>query len=433
MELSETSQLDQVEYMLRLNIVDSVIIDTEEVLSEDQISSLREFNDLSLLGSLTECIIETDNPYKIIDTQLKIALSKDIRTAPYAQSVNMESLVETTSGDVLTLMYIGILNTMKKISDYIEVIQSCKNRTTPRIKGAGKILSYLRPDIAEERGRAIRAALEEHRTLAASNDLRRDQAFTQLHRTLLDIQQDPAQIIVSNIPKWALLEAANINNDKHGQPINRAYDVPGRVERLASYITSKPFEASDISTGVELSSEESDTGEAIARKAVIKKRLKIPGFDNTFDEISAIRYADKIEVDVIRHLKPGPEEVAHKIDRNPINQQGLDKFEAIIDQLARYLAAGIMPWQSTTIKSIRKSGKIRPEYNQGLFYTYDVSPNAPRVYFILGDPYIGETRSQHRDVFIIAETDKANQLDTYKQLFINPNRKHLRKAKVGQI
>ena len=109
----------------------------------------------------------------------------------------------------------------------------------------------------------------------------------------------------------------------------------------------------------------------------------------------------------------------------PTNEFGEDCFEAATTQEARRIASDIMPWTSTnSVKSLDKAGSKTPAEYSGtpIWYTFDISPNAPRVYFTikkLGD-IIDQTKPTKLDrdswvMVVMARTDKSNQTTVLKQ------------------
>lgn len=135
-------------------------------------------------------------------------------------------------------------------------------------------------------------------------------------------------------------------------------------------------------------------------------------------QLDVVRYSDVIHIDLVRALSPPLDRLADSLDRNPINQRGHDKYEAIADHLAKRIAGGVMPWESAnSIK--REKSKSRTsgrDYPEAIWYTFDKSPNAPRVYFTVGPEEAVEGDSRPcRQLVILAETDKAHQIETLSE------------------
>ncbi len=103
----------------------------------------------------------------------------------------------------------------------------------------------------------------------------------------------------------------------------------------------------------------------------------------------------------------------------------INPFDQAISQQAKRMAAGILPWISmNSIKRLTTPKKGPVEYRgYNIWYTFDVRPNAPRVYFTvrtLGEIAAGELPdSLDPDKFslvVIAETDKDNQPTVLRNL-----------------
>lgn len=101
------------------------------------------------------------------------------------------------------------------------------------------------------------------------------------------------------------------------------------------------------------------------------------------------------------------------------------KINNAIDNQARILLDGYMPWerQTSAVKSLVKDGKAPKEYSdETIWYTFDLRPNAPRVYFVVKDVSEIESSEQpklHPDakcMVVVAITDKSQQISVLKRL-----------------
>jgi len=102
-----------------------------------------------------------------------------------------------------------------------------------------------------------------------------------------------------------------------------------------------------------------------------------------------------------------------------------NKIYGAISNQANLMFDGNMPWEhrSSNIKKLKKDVKAPDEYrNEKIWYTYDLRPNAPRVYFIVkkaseievsNDPVLDP---QAMCMIIVAITDKKQQLTVLKRL-----------------
>lgn len=401
-------------------------------LSPDQVEFLEELSDFRLSQHLENRTDE--NPTNTVDEKLRRRLMGDHRTAQAAAAITPETVVTLEDGTSASLMSIGVQRVWANISARVEAIQECEIEPRPRLRAANRIIRFLRPDIASERDRQISRAEEDYITRRHRVMQERNLQFDTLSNIIGDLIVNPEDTIVDEIPKQLLLEvaAAEDTTPPTGQ-LRLQGTLPTRLDRIASYAppsdlgtaTREPVQKDHVDS---IAIREQANGVPLGPQEFVLSWL-----GDTPVQLPAERYADQIEIDVVRAMEPRLEEVSSNLDRNPINEVGLDKFDAIIDQIARCLAAGVMPWQTTTMKSIRRGSetKLRPEYDHAIFFNFDISPNSPRVYFVLEKETEGETRPIRRRVFIVAETDQHNQMTVFQRL-TNASRKNLRAAGVGQ-
>jgi hypothetical protein len=79
-----------------------------------------------------------------------------------------------------------------------------------------------------------------------------------------------------------------------------------------------------------------------------------------------------------------------------------------------------MPFQDPAVKKIKnKPSDMRDGYKKtSIWYSFNVSPNAPRLYFtVLPAPSNIDNNVGADDLMLVvmAETDKANQIDIFKR------------------
>lgn len=122
------------------------------------------------------------------------------------------------------------------------------------------------------------------------------------------------------------------------------------------------------------------------------------------------------------------EEIASKVT-NAINHQ------------AQLLLGGYMPWerQTSTVKSLGKNGRAPKEYSsEAIWYSFDIRPNAPRVYFVVKDASEIETGDQPKlnpdakCMVVLAITDKSQQISVLQRL-TGQNRAYLVAHGAGSI
>lgn len=122
----------------------------------------------------------------------------------------------------------------------------------------------------------------------------------------------------------------------------------------------------------------------------------------------------------------GMEDKLQVIANETQDKEGIaTKINNAINNQARILLDGYMPWerQTSAVKSLEKNGKAPKEYSdETIWYTFDLRPNAPRVYFVVKDVSEIESSEQpklHPDakcMVVVAITDKGQQISVLKRL-----------------
>jgi len=149
------------------------------------------------------------------------------------------------------------------------------------------------------------------------------------------------------------------------------------------------------------------------------------------------------DVVLIRALSPKLEKISKVVrDGLPKNSSGEDKIDQTLKQVTKRIAGGIMPYEDTnSVKRLSTDKKdLHIDYqDKTIWYSFDVSPNSPRVYFTINE--INEITSYKElplstnkvvEVVILAEADKARQLDTLGRL-TSLDRSTLRARGAGSI
>lgn len=109
-------------------------------------------------------------------------------------------------------------------------------------------------------------------------------------------------------------------------------------------------------------------------------------------------------------------------DGLPKNADGEDKIDLKIKQIIKRISEGIMPYENTnSVKSLATDSKdLSAAYSEeSIWYSFDISPNAPRIYFTVRETPEELKNYSDREskmVIILAEADKARQLDTLTTL-----------------
>jgi hypothetical protein len=121
----------------------------------------------------------------------------------------------------------------------------------------------------------------------------------------------------------------------------------------------------------------------------------------------------------------------------PKNEAGQDVFDISILHRARTLAAGIMPHVDPSVRRIKnKQSDLRDSYKKTtIWYPFDISPNAPRLYFTVkpAPKNLGENIGPDDLLLVVlAESDKAHQIDVLKR-FTTKSHKALVQQGAGSI
>ena len=170
------------------------------------------------------------------------------------------------------------------------------------------------------------------------------------------------------------------------------------------------------STSIQEMQEYSDTKAEFSLAWVnggLPTKQRVESFNDNSKKSAIIHAIDPKLIDIAKKTYEKTE-IAHKIN-------------IAIDRQAWLLANGIMPWEPNSgAKRVDKNGQAPSEYrNETIWYTSDIRPNSPRVYFVIKtakELNITELFNQNtndQEIFcmvVIAITDKKNQIDVLQRL-----------------
>ncbi|MEI6481655.1 MAG: hypothetical protein WCO19_05150 [Candidatus Saccharibacteria bacterium] len=173
------------------------------------------------------------------------------------------------------------------------------------------------------------------------------------------------------------------------------------------------------------------------------EKISLPWLEQSFQELSIGELqAYGSSVYVINAIDSRLQDISDDIRKNmTLNEDGLNAFDLAISQEAKRIAGGIMPWTNTnSVKALKRvTSKIPGDFSLPIWYTFDMSPNAPRVYFTVKKlaEIIDSSSKSARDLtkeclILIAETDKSNQTDVLKVL-TGSGHKTLRSNGAGSV
>lgn len=225
--------------------------------------------------------------------------------------------------------------------------------------------------------------------------------------------------LADSVPTKVLVQLTEAvpKDEPHSATTRSRSPTPSRLERMRDY---QPKGTHDTPQTNDVPPEKI-TEEQQPEATAVSKRMQLLEFawlGQEPVEVEIVRYSQVIHVDRVHALSAPLSKIAKTIDRNPVNHQGFDKYEAITDHLANRIACGIMPWESSTsVKRMKSKALTDKGYPETVWYNFDLSPNAPRVYFTLGPerPVSGDPRPC-RQLIILAETDKAHQIEVLREL-----------------
>jgi hypothetical protein len=414
-------------------IDDTFIGRFDGVLEQDQLRVLEEYKGTEL---------KTGVPPEEVCGRFACLLNERIRINPAYGLIECDSTViaekegDSEEEEEITLIDLAVERTaedIEKCATNIRVNRPSRFRQATLVDRIAGTVLRLRPDLLQERQQRESAELKAHKLEEGQKSAKRSRSFNILTGILEGLVNDQGLELANRIPQATLLEAIErleTENDDSARAKMPAVTTPSREERIRAY---EPRE-DELELGEEVADEEPAREEPKLKEIIKHPTERVQIEASWLDpaepvELEATRYSGEAEVDLISALTTPMKSVASKIDRNPLNEEGLDKYQAIIDHLARAIASGCMPWQLRSfVKPLRRRGEN--DYPDNIWYTFDRSPNSPRVYFTFRTPEDKDGTEQANQLLIISETDKAHQLEVLQRL-TGLSRKTLRKGNAG--
>lgn len=221
--------------------------------------------------------------------------------------------------------------------------------------------------------------------------------------------------------------------DEQLADINDAF-LPPRISRkekkaqkLANYTLDKVIDRND-NRETDKPLKENNIHEYILENE--PKELDLGEFDFNFSWMqegvlsrAKLYKGSKQDVVLVKAMSPKHEKIS-QIARDGLkkNLEGEDKIDITIKQVIKRIGDGIMPYEdSNSIKGLKTEQKdMRPEYSEEkIWYTFDISSNSPRIYFTIKaapESVMGELNNKTIMLVVLAESDKARQIDSLKRL-----------------
>jgi hypothetical protein len=290
---------------------------------------------------------------------------------------------------------------------------------------------------------------------ATENDIRKRKAekgLTNLATLLAELRSAPGALLAKTIAEEDLRRAAKEAQQVAPmlQPRHFTFVTPERsassqpkerAKRVAPHAGTQAVAGSQASD----STQTSQKPEAVK---VVKERvedraisefltLDFPWMEEGHNVFRPKRYADTNDVLVVTALRTNLAVLASRLQgESPSNADGRDKYQADIHELAKKISSDIMPYRTTNgMVSVNiKDQDRKPEYvGVPIWFTFDKSPNAPRIYYTL--KRTGEITEEGREQFllvILGITDMQNQEEFFKTISTKSLRQ-LRREGVGAV
>lgn len=220
-------------------------------------------------------------------------------------------------------------------------------------------------------------------------------------------------------------------NEKHTPLVDAKLSRKERRElKKAAYIAGRSASAQlvkvetvdkpkDVEVKVAESYEETSEDIAAELEEIGLIKLDLPWLSKDEKLLVEVMKGREQDVYVVKALGQKLKKISQEVrDGLPKNTKGEDKIDQKIKQIVKRISEGIMPYENTnSVKSLSTDSKDLSDLYQdeNIWYTFDVSPNAPRIYFTVHETPEELKKHSEKDsklVIILAEADKARQLDT---------------------
>ena len=305
-------------------------------------------------------------------------------------------------GERSTLAAVGLSGVIDEIEAVIEIIS--KNAlVTPRERGRIATAFLGKPKNREPR----------HQKVAKAEA--RSSQVDRLIELLSSLNSHPEEEILGRLHGQHFIDAARISA-KSGKSDNKSQNkgLPTREQRIARYRPGERSKPLELSGKLSQPTPPSEIGHEHAKGEIsvtsgIKKRFIRGQLRSVPVEMFT---GGQVDVTLFKAMSPRVEKIAQKLHRGRKNADGLDKYQHEAHKVARRIAGGIMPWES---RNSVKRATLGKDESESIWYTFEISPNSPRVYFTVKiKNEEGGTTSV--DLIVVGETDKQHQLDVLAQL-----------------
>lgn len=345
------------------------------------------------------------------DTSLLEKIRLHMRRKPQlvelAKVIDLETVVESPASDAaLTLRDYLFTTTWSQLLDAARGLSDDPEAVAPlavRSKLIGTIVLGK-----EKRALAIRED--------SINREQRQRRVASGMGTILDttelLQVDPADAIAQNLPMSELIKMARRLKSTGQQPTRREFATPDQQPEKVEKVKTRPIGANDAQQQEPL-----QTTERVQNKPV-KELLTldlpwmsgIPGYQ-------ARRYTDVNDVKVVRALRPNLAVLSTALaEGQPVNEDGMNKYSLVVHELAKKIAANIMPFSNANgMLAVKMNDKDKREEYKGIpiWFNFDKSPNAPRVYFTLQRDGKNDAGQDSWVMIVLGVTDMQNQLEFF--------------------
>lgn len=369
----------------------------ETSLSPDDVIRLNEFFEVleqSRDGEGGQDPIEKAQP--LLDAELKKRNSTVLAVGEIALfSATKDGGSETT---------LGAVGLVKILDDVNEILSGLEDN------------AYIEPIRRGFIGRRLLGEYDrvEPHTVSQRKARMRRELLGNLFTLLSRVSENPEQEVISRLYGQHLIEATRLASQERrnggitqSQPkrvgTTRADRMSRYDEEAQSSLEEKTQEIGEEDTEDTPPVVTKENGETSITTEKLKKEMTL---DDETREVDVTEYMNgEVGISLFKFMTRKVQKIANSLDRGRKNQDGLDRYENEIHKAAMRMAGGIMPWESSN--SVKRATGSDSEVE--VWYTFDISPNAPRVYFRVSEEKIVDGKP-HRDVIVVAETDKQHQL-----------------------